>query len=417
MSVTRREFVTRAGAAAALSFGWSRMPLLEAAAEAIDPASADGRSLVVIQLAGGNDGLNTVVPYADPLYRKLRPSLGLPESELLRIDDALAFHSALAPLRERFGKGEVAVVQGVGYPKPDRSHFVSTAIWQTARLEPYKEPTGWLGRAVESAPDAKKAHATEPLEALSVGGGGLTPALYAQRCAVPSLLSLEAFTVQADRRYPGDAGALRTALGDIYGDGGGSQASAAFLRQVGGTALKSSEALKGAVAKYASSVSYPGGGLGTSLKLVAQILSASLGTRLVHVTLGGFDTHANQRSQQRTLLAQLAEGIDALLQDLKAHGLSDRVAVMTYSEFGRRVQENASGGTDHGAASVVFVVGEKVAGGLHGKAPDLADLQGGDVPFAVDFRAVYASVLRDWMGVVPEPILGSGFGGLRLFRS
>jgi uncharacterized protein (DUF1501 family) len=308
-------------------------------------------------------------------------------------------------------------VRGVGYPKPNRSHFVSTAIWQTARLEPYKEPTGWLGRAIECAPDAGKTKAPRALEALGVGGGGLTPSLYAQRTAIPSLASLEAFNMQADRRYPGDAPALRSALGTIYGEDQGLITESAFVRQVGGTALESSEALRGAAATYSSPVTYAAGDLAASLKLVAQILIAQLGTRVFHLTLGGFDTHSNQKPQQRALLSQLAAGIVALLDDLKAHGLADRVAVLTYSEFGRRAQENASAGADHGAGSVVILVGEKVAGGLHGPIPDLSGLQEGDVPFAVDFRSVYTSVLRDWMGLPSETILGSGFGGLQLFRS
>ncbi len=414
MRIDRRQFVKGTAAAAAVSLG-PRVHFLEAAAESLD-AGGEGRALVVIQLAGGNDGLNTVVPFADPLYAKLRPALALPEAEQIRIDERLAFNAALAPLRDRFDKGEVAVVQGVGYPKPDRSHFVSTAIWQTARMEPHREPTGWLGRAIDAGSVAQ-AGRRAPLEALGLGPGGLTPVLYAGRSPVPSLLSLEAFSVQADRRYPGDAAALRAALASLYATTGTPPPGDAFIAEVGTTALKSSEALQAAAAGYSPMASYPQGPLGAACRLVAQVLTANLGARILHLTLGGFDTHANQRPQQRALLGQLAAGITALLDDLKAHGQSGRVAVMTYSEFGRRAQENASAGTDHGAASVAFLVGEKVAGGLHGPAPDLSQLQDGDVPFVVDFRSVYASVLRDWLSVPPDKILGPGFGDLRLFRA
>ncbi len=414
MRIDRRQFVKSTAAAAAVSLG-PRVRFLEAAAQSLD-AGGDGRALVVIQLAGGNDGLNTVVPFADPLYAKLRPALALPEAEQIRIDGRLAWNAALAPLRDRFEKGEVAVVQGVGYPRPDRSHFVSTAIWQTARLEPHREPTGWLGRAIDAESVPPQAERRSPLEALGLGPGGLTPALYAGRAPVPSLLSLEAFSVQADRRYPGDAAALRAALASLYANPRTPPPGDSFIAEVGTTALKSSEALQAAAAGYSPTASYPQAPLGAACRLVAQILTANLGARIFHLTLGGFDTHANQRPQQRALLGQLAASITALLDDLRAHGQSGRVAVMTYSEFGRRAQENASAGTDHGAASVAFLVGEKVAGGLHGPAPDLSKLQDGDVPCAVDFRSVYASVLRDWLSVPPEKILGPGFGDLRLFR-
>jgi len=190
-----------------------------------------------------------------------------------------------------------------------------------------------------------------------------------------------------------------------------------FIQGVGRTALESSDALRGAVTRYTSMVEYPKGVLGDQLKLIAQLLTANVGTRLFHLTLGGFDTHANQKQQQRNLLAQIGEGVNALLGDLKSHGIDDRVAVMTYSEFGRRAAENGSAGTDHGAGSVLFLAGTRVAGGLHGPVPDLARLEGGDVPFAIDFRSVYASVLRDWLGIRPELVLGTGFDTLRLFRA
>jgi uncharacterized protein (DUF1501 family) len=417
MGITRRRFLGGSGATLVALGGSGLLPRMAAALGAEDTGNpASLRSLVVIQLAGGNDGLNTVVPYADPLYPKLRPAVALPESEILKLDERLGLHAALAPFRERFAQGTLAVVEGVGYPNPDRSHFVSTAVWQTARLDPYREPTGWLGRAIDFQPDPRHPREPAALEALGIGGGGLTPALYAPRTPVPSLLSLDAFSVQPDRRYPGDAGALRTALGAMYGESG-EPAGAGFVRQVGRSALRSSDELRAAVAGYSSMVTYPRSGLSDQLKLIAQLLTANIGTRIFHVTLGGFDTHANQKPQQRNLLAQLADGVSAFLDDLRAHGLDERVAVITYSEFGRRAQENASAGTDHGAASSLFVVGAKVAGGLYGPAPDLSKLEGGDVPFAVDFRSVYASVLRDWFKIPAEKVLGPSFTGLQLFRA
>jgi uncharacterized protein (DUF1501 family) len=410
--ITRRRFALSTSAALA-SLGITGIPVLERAARAATSLSTSGRALVVIQLAGGNDGLNTVVPYSDSLYASLRPTIALSEGERLRLDERVALNSALAPLHERFGKGSIAVVQGVGYPKPDRSHFVSTAIWQTARLEPYREPSGWLGRAVEA--DVPNSGRTTPLVALGIGGGGLSPSLYAQRTALPSLLSLDAFSVQPDRRYPGDAPALRAAVDALYRETSQLPLTG-YIRQVGTTALESSDALHAAAASYGSSVKYPAGSFGDQLRLVAQLLSGGIFTRVFHVTLGGFDTHANQKSQQRTLLAQLAQGISALLDDYREHGCGDGLAVMTYSEFGRRAKENGTAGTDHGAGSVVFLAGPQVVGGLYGPSPDLSHLEGGDVPFAVDFRTVYASVLRDFLGVTPEKVLGGEYPGLTLFK-
>ena len=220
-----------------------------------------------------------------------------------------------------------------------------------------------------------------------------------------------------DRRYPADAPALRRALDSLYAGGRSSVGSGAFVSTVGRTALLSSDALKSAVSTYTSTTTYPRGPFGDQLKLVSQLLAAGLPPRLFHLTLGGFDTHSNQKPQHRSLLGQLAEGITALLDDAEAHGFADRITLMTYSEFGRRAAENASAGTDHGAGSVLFLAGQGVAGGLHGTPCDLASLANGDVPVSVDFRSVYASVLRDWLSVAPEIVLGSRVAPLPLFRT
>ncbi|MFI5179783.1 MAG: DUF1501 domain-containing protein [Thermoanaerobaculia bacterium] len=420
MSLTRRTFLGQTSFALAAA---SAIPEFLKAAEPAETSCASPRRagpvLVAIQLAGGNDGLNTIVPWSDPQYAKLRPTVSLPEAELLKLDPKLAFHSALASLRGRFDRGEVAVVQGVGTPHSDRSHFVSTAIWQSGQSPADRLGTGWLGRAAEVVggpvpPDQA------PFLALGVGGGGLTPALSAPHRPVTSLLSLDAFAFRLDPVYPGDAPALKSAAAALYGGPSAEKVpdvgTARFIRQVGRSAIGSSETLRSAVAGYSSKVTYPGGVFGDQLRLAAQILVAGLDVRIVHVTLGGFDTHANQKPQQRNLLRQLADGITALLDDLEAHGTGDRVTVMTYSEFGRRAQENASSGTDHGAGSILFLIGKKVAGGLHGPAPDLAALESGDVPPKVDFREVYASALRDGLEIPPDRVLRGSFRPLPLFR-
>jgi uncharacterized protein (DUF1501 family) len=363
----------------------------------------EGRTLVVIQLAGGNDGLNTVVPIGQPEYRKLRPTVGLNPDEVLPLEqDGLALHGSLRRLHERWQRGQLAAVLGVGLPKPNRSHFEATAIWQTARADPQLEPTGWLGRALESRSDPLR----QPLVALGIGGGGLSPVLYAKGSPFTSLMSLEAFTVQPDRRFPGDVPALNAGLAGLHREVSKETAELALLRRVGRTALASSAALADAVKGYRSMAEYPKGPFGDSLRLVGQLMAASLGVRVFHLTLGGFDTHANQKRQHAPLLQQLSDGICALLDDATEHGAASRLVVMTYSEFGRRAQENASGGTDHGAGSVAFLAGERVAGGLHGQGPHLGALVDGDVPSSVDFRSLYSAILRDWLGVAPAPVLG-----------
>jgi uncharacterized protein (DUF1501 family) len=305
-------------------------------------------------------------------------------------------------------KNDVALVTGVHYPKSNRSHFESTAIWQTARPQPALEPEGWLGRVFESD------RTLGPFGMVSVGGGALTPALYAQQAQATVLSSLEAFAAQPDKRFPGDAPALFAALNALYRERADAVDSR-IVRQVGELALASSAQLREAASAIQSMVQYPKGPFGEQLKLASQLLAADLGVRVIHCTLGGFDTHGNQRPQQRNLLQTLSDGIAALLDDAAAHGLADRVVVMTYSEFGRRVAENASGGTDHGSASAMILAGAGVQGGLHGTPPNLSILDGGDIPCTSDFRAIYASVIRDYFGAPPEKPLLHNIAPLKLF--
>jgi uncharacterized protein (DUF1501 family) len=222
--------------------------------------------------------------------------------------------------------------------------------------------------------------------------------------------------VQPDRRFPGDAPALNAAFAALYRPTHGQSEIESAIAQVGGTALASSDKLRNAVKAYRSRVDYPKGAFGDQLRLVAQLSAAGLGAAVFHVTLGSFDTHANQKRQQATLLAQLAEGIDALLTDAEEHGFYEGLAIMTYSEFGRRVQENASGGTDHGAAGISLVAGAGVAGGLYGSPPNLAALEGGDLPVRTDFRSLYAAILRDWLGLPLAAALGNWREVLPLFK-
>jgi uncharacterized protein (DUF1501 family) len=372
-----------------------------AEAPSANPRSPTRNTLVVVQLSGGNDGLNTVVPYRDRLYRELRPQLAVPEAEVLLLDDALALHPALGPLKDRFDAGQLAVVLGVGYPNPDRSHFRAMDIWQTAVPEAY-ERTGWLGRYLAGCTCGRD----EAPAALSVTQT-LPRALWTESVFVPSLTSLNGYRFQSDPRYPADREARLRALRALDATTEALRPYAEFLGWQSLNALASADALQQVAALWQTPVEYPANNpLATALKTVGQLLGGEYGVRVAYVQLGGFDTHANQQATHRRLLEQLGAALDAFQRDLEAMGKADQVVTMTFSEFGRRVRENGSGGTDHGTAEPLFVLGTRVRGGLYGQQPSLADLDGGDLRFHVDFRAVYATVLERWLGADAAGVLG-----------
>ncbi|HLI28063.1 MAG TPA: DUF1501 domain-containing protein [Chloroflexota bacterium] len=408
--LTRREFLRRGlilvtASAAAPAF------LVKAAAHAqvpsADPRSRSRNVLVVVQLSGGNDGLNTVIPYRDPLYRELRPRLAVPEAEALPLDAELALHPALGPLKERFDAGQLAIVAGVGYPNPDRSHFRAMDIWQTAEPEAYAE-TGWLGRY---------------LAGCACGGGeqaaalSLTPtlprALWTESVFVPSLTSLAAYRFQSDPRYPADRAARLRALQALDATTEALRPYAQFLGQQSLNALASAEAVQRVAGSWQTPIEYPENNpLAVALKAVGQLIGGDYGLRVAYVQLGGFDTHANQQATHQRLLEQLGGALDAFQRDLEAMGKADQVVTMTFSEFGRRVRENGSGGTDHGTAEPLFILGTRVRGGLYGRQPPLDDLDSGDLRFQVDFRAVYATLLDRWLGSDPVAVLGRSYAPL-----
>lgn len=372
-----------------------------AEAPSANPRSPTRNTLVVVQLSGGNDGLNTVIPYRDRLYRELRPQLAVPEAEVLPLDDELALHPALGPLKERFAAGQLAVVLGVGYPNPDRSHFRAMDIWQTAVPEAY-ERTGWLGRYLAGCACGRD----ETPAALSVTQT-LPRALWTESVFVPALTSLNGYRFQSDPRYPADREARLRALRALDATTEALRPYAEFLGRQSLNALASAEMLQQVAALWQTPVEYPANNpLATALKTVGQLFGGDLGVRVAYVQLGGFDTHANQQATHRRLLEQLGAALDAFQHDLEAMGKADQVVTLTFSEFGRRVRENGSGGTDHGTAEPLFVLGTRVHGGLYGQQPSLADLDGGDLRFHVDFRAVYATVLERWLGADAAEVLG-----------
>ncbi|MBK8101056.1 MAG: DUF1501 domain-containing protein [Planctomycetes bacterium] len=369
----------------------------------------DDRVLLVLELAGGNDGLATVIPVDDPAYAKARPALSAVRRGSHAIVDGLALHPSLARLALRCGNGGAAAVLGVGMEKPDRSHFRSRDLWHTGDptfVRRQHDTTGWLGRAAD---------------VLAAGGAGM-PAASIGALEVPLLLSARSVTVPTFERaedfalgvVPGVAASERQAglaalVGERLGDGplGYAAATAAAAAK---TAMELEQALRG----YRSEVTYPDTALGRDLQLAARMVIAGFGTRLFHVVHGGFDTHARQLPTHAGLLAQVDAALAAFWQDLSAHAAAGRTAVLVFSEFGRRVAENASQGTDHGAAAPVFVLGEGLRGVVFGERPDLGDLEDGDVKATTDYRLVFGELLR-WLGVDGKSVLGGEFAGPHVF--
>jgi uncharacterized protein (DUF1501 family) len=370
------------------------------AALAAGPRTTD-RVLVVIQLGGGNDGLNTVVPFADDRYHRARPKIAVPATSALRLDDALGFHPELLELHRLYRDGGLAVVPNVGYPNPNRSHFRSTDIWETAAPADRVLKSGWLGRYFDAA-----GAAADPLgvrigeqPSLAFAGDRLRAATFAN----PRMLENPA------------TGAATPALERMAAVEPTGVAALDFVQRTGNQSLALSRELQRAVRDVRPRVAYPPFALCQSLRLVAQMIAAGLPPRVYYVTHGGFDTHAGQSQRHAYLLQEFGQAVALFHADLKTQGLLDRVLGLTFSEFGRRVAENQNAGTDHGAASVMFAFGGKVKAGVHGTPPDLANLDPlGDLVHRTDFRQVYAGVLRDWLGADPERVLLGRFEPLSL---
>jgi len=385
----------------------------------------DGAILVILQMAGGNDGVNTVVPFANDFYRKARPRLSLAETRVLKINEEIGLHPSLGGFKELYDAGQLSIVQGVGYPNPNRSHFRSTEIWQTASDSNKFESHGWLGRYFDNA-----CSGCEPTVAVNVGRQ--MPQAFSAK--TPKGISLDNPRnyrfMTADGGRAGEMSAAeesyrklnqaddeettQNAGGSIGAISGGVRHSGSVLDFVERTALDaqvSSDQIRAISSRVQNQASYPGSQLGESLKLVARLIGGQLPTRIFYVSQGGYDTHTNQAGAHERLLKDLGDSVKAFVDDMKAQGNRERVLVMTFSEFGRRVAENASGGTDHGAAAPLFLIGSKVKSGLLGKYPSLApqDLHQGDLKYNVDFRSVYASVLEGWLKTRSELVLRKKF--------
>ena len=363
------------------------------------PGGTD-RVLVVINFQGGNDGLNTVVPFGMPEYYRYRPSLGVPQNDVLRIDDTFGLNPVLAPFKKMYDSGNVAIVHGVGYPDPDHSHFRSTEIWQTAQPKGY-ESTGWIGRYLDSAALPKN----NLFNAVALSNV-LPEIMISKTTDVPAIDALRGYGLRSDKTT-GNKEAFHEFVRDTT-----VPFRSPFLSKVAEIedhAQRGAEELPKLVAGYQTQATYPATPLGRSLALAAQIVGSKLGTRVLYVQHGSFDTHVTQKQTQERLLGDFANAISAFYQDLAAHGNDKRVLTMTFSEFGRRAAENASRGTDHGEAAPVFMIGGGVKGGLYGQHPDLNRLNAGNLAFTTDFRQVYATVLERWLGRPSAAIVGGTF--------
>jgi uncharacterized protein (DUF1501 family) len=411
--ITRRDLLSTSIAAAgvgALTPNW-----LVRAARAQDPSpadpkpstSTDGRILVVVLLAGGNDGLNTVVPYADEGYRQARPVLRIDADKVLKIDAHVGLHPSMKLLRERYEKGEVAVLQNVGYPQPNRSHFASMDIWQSA--DPGGAPrTGWLGRYADSIDPA----GSSPTVLFQMGSS-IPLALRRERTTALAMDNEDSFSIGPDKKHPEDKGGQEGAFRKLCecaepAHGSARPSYTDIVRETAASGLASADEVVACLKKPKTDVVYPKN-LGGRLSTVSRLIVGGMKTRAYFTVLGGFDTHARQRDSHGNLLQNFSDSVDAFYRELAVAGRERDVVVMAFSEFGRRVAENASAGTDHGAAGPVFVVGPSVKGGLYGSNPDFSHLVDGDVTHGIDFRSVYATLVKDWLGAPIAPAIQGEF--------
>jgi uncharacterized protein (DUF1501 family) len=362
--------------------------------------------LVILQMSGAYDALNTFIPYSDPHYSDYRQVLRIPSEEVLAVDDKVGFHPAMAPIKNLYDQGKVAVLQGIGYPNPIRSHFRSMDIWHTA--EPDKMITdGWLGRAIRDLDPDKK----NILTAVNFGRG-LPRALAAPGVSVASVGDLDSYGVLTGIEDNQDRTQALDIFGRMYSPMIGSGPVNDYLSQTGLDALKGADILSTAPKTYSSSVEYGGSPFAQWLKNIAQVHIAGFGTRVLYtgVNPGTFDTHANENITMPKLWGDVSNAVADFYEDLKEHHANEEVVMLMFTEFGRRVQENGSG-TDHGSGSVAFVIGDSVKGGLYGDYPSLEPdkLDQGDLQWNNDFRGTYATLLEKWMELDANPVLGGQF--------
>src|SRR2546423_9024527 len=431
---TRRQFLRTSMLGAAAS--WTLPVFLEKTFAALDAMAADaltqtatGRDstiLVVLQMAGGNDGLNMVVPYADDTYYRSRPKLGLPGDKVLKLNSYVGLNGKLSGLKSLFDEGHLSVVQGVGYPNPNRSHFRSTEIWQTASDADRNIGEGWLGRYFDNC-----CGGADPTVGIAIGEE--MPQAFAAKTPMGITFSQpEQFRWRSSEEVEGGMSAEELFFRQLNSSSSGQELAASeggsvaaisgksrsdlstidFLTRTALDAQLSSDRILAVARKYKSNIHYPNGRLATSLRMIARMIGGGLPTRVYYANQGGFDTHAGQANAHERLMGELNDALSAFAADLKQQGNFDRVLLITFSEFGRRVVENANGGTDHGAAAPMFIIGGAVRSGLFGKHPSLTDLDYGDLKFNTDFRSVYGTLLDQWLHAPSQIVLERKFPAL-----
>ncbi len=401
--ITRRDFFARGLRESTLIALAPTLPgFLARTAHAAGPEK-DGRILVVVQLNGGNDGINTVVPFKDEGYARYRKAIRLPEKRLIKVSGEVGLHPAMGDAGKLLESGRLAIIPGVGYPNPSRSHFRSMAIWQSARLDAHDHTElGWVGRGLDEGGTTRDGAPA----ALLIGCDDPPPAIRGRRSVSAALDRLDDFAL-SDKEAEAKPVGSSTAGDDLE----------QFLRRSLLDAYTTADRLAAVAGAKGGQASYPEYELARRLGLTARLIKAGLGTRVYYLEQGGYDTHGQQLPRHAPLLEELSVSVKAFLDDLAASGLADRVLILIFSEFGRRVAENGSNGTDHGTAAPVLLAGPNVRPGMHGAYPRLTDLDDGDLKMTVDFRHVYAGVLEGWLGLPSKRALGGTFAPLSVLRS
>jgi len=360
--------------------------------------------LVVIQLTGGNDYLNTLIPYGDPLYYDNRSNVGIPQDQVLPIDEHFGFNPAAGPIKDLYDQGKVAIINGVGYPNPNRSHFRSMDIWHTC--EPDKVGTeGWLGRVIRDL-DPKGENVLTGVNF----GRGLPRSLALSGVPVASVAVLESYGVLTGISGEPERSEALDVFARMYAPTMGSGPVMEYLGQTGLDALKGADILKTAPEKYKSGIEYANSPIGRNLEGIAKVLTADLGTRIFYTQHGGYDTHANQGPAHPKLWSELSQAVTDFYADLKEHDTADNVLMFVFTEFGRRVKDNGSG-TDHGSGGLALAIGDPVKGGMYSEYPSLKaeDLLEGDLRFNMDYRGVYGTMVEKWLGLDANSVVGGNF--------
>jgi uncharacterized protein (DUF1501 family) len=391
------------------------------------PSGKDGKILVIVQLAGGNDGLNTVIPFADDHYHRARPTLAHSANDVMKLNDYLGLHPNLAPLKAIYDDGRMGIVQGVGYPNPNRSHFRSTDIWASGIPDKEIVTSGWIGRYFDNTCQGEDPHVGVAMGEqlpLTMKGERVLPLSF-DRPETYRYNGRDKDGYMAVNRIGGTGASPVQVPADQHGRGASAtkpeivtaSSQLNFLERTAMDAQLSSDDILRMTSRHQPAAEYPNGQFGNGLRTIAAMIAGGLPTRVYYVSLGGFDTHANEKGRHDQLMTQFAQGVSAFWKDLKKQSNDDRVLMMTFSEFGRRVATNASGGTDHGTAAPMFLFGPRIRPGVIGNHPSLTDLDQGDLKFHTDFRNVYATILQDWMNTPSKPVLGAQFNTLPVLRA